>query len=571
MDAVAKHQRKRALYRAQDMGVSVASVAPDLHYAHGRFTDAPQSPRTAQEQDQPASKEESSSSSGAPTVHAHVAHHFADYFLVVGAAPTASPPAPARAKAAQDEGTGAGDAEPPAVWRSAAVLDRHPKQCAARVSLPPLVTSLCFPNGVETRLAAAPRAPTFLAFVLTEADGARTYGAVAVVEDELRGQSADRDVLLLQQWCAQHPGDGRRVFEQRGLCLVSRYPLYAALRDCLSQLCGVLRGLPVTSRVPFGAVVQAAVDRVPAPVPGGPPVRCFFADRARPTLLTLPAPTRLPLVDFALRPLVDAVGVRAAVSLFVTVLLERRVLFVSQHAAVLTAAAEGLLALLYPLCWPHVYIPVVGHVLADFLQVPTPFVMGALLSPRLVLPELTDVAKCNLDTGEVTNAASYPNTELFQRLIQRLYDVLFPYFKTADLLPLQLPPEQDGTASQPRTDRVEERGSVFGPSAAERRVDTRIRYCFLMFLVELLHDYRRFVFFRRKYPYPVVWFDHRQFIASRPREMEPFLKGFLASQAFNMFIEAAALQQPNLFDRACLVFNTSGGLCSSLDSTSKLT
>ena len=101
---------------------------------------------------------------------------------------------------------------------------------------------------------------------------------------------------------------------------------------------------------------------------------------------------------------------------------------------------------------------------------------------------------------------------------------------------------------------------LFAPGKAARRVDTQIRLCFLRFFVEVLHDYRRFVFYRRKYPYPVVWFARSQFIASQPSDLEAFLSVFLDSQAFNMFLEAATLQRPNLFDRACLAYNTGGGL-----------
>lgn len=43
----------------------------------------------------------------------------------------------------------------------------------------------------------------------------------------------------------------------------------------------------------------------------------------------------------------------------------------SRHHWLLTVAAEGVVRLLYPLRWQHVYIPVMPSSLADYVEVST--------------------------------------------------------------------------------------------------------------------------------------------------------------------------------------------------------
>ena len=51
-------------------------------------------------------------------------------------------------------------------------------------------------------------------------------------------------------------------------------------------------------------------------------------------------------------------------------------LLFSSHLSVLTTVAETLLTLLYPFKWEHVYVPVLPLQLLEFVNAPTPFIMG---------------------------------------------------------------------------------------------------------------------------------------------------------------------------------------------------
>jgi hypothetical protein len=70
------------------------------------------------------------------------------------------------------------------------------------------------------------------------------------------------------------------------------------------------------------------------------------------------------------------------ISVFESLLLERKVIFVSQSKTILGYATEAFLGLLYPFKWEQVLIPILPENLKLYLTAPVPLVAG--ISPVLV-------------------------------------------------------------------------------------------------------------------------------------------------------------------------------------------
>ena len=85
--------------------------------------------------------------------------------------------------------------------------------------------------------------------------------------------------------------------------------------------------------------------------------------------------------------LFDSLSLTHVLQVWNAVLCELPCLFVSAEIQKLTPALESLAALLYPMKWPYVYIPVLPIFLTDVLDAPQPFLIGA---PREVLQQLPD-------------------------------------------------------------------------------------------------------------------------------------------------------------------------------------
>jgi hypothetical protein len=98
--------------------------------------------------------------------------------------------------------------------------------------------------------------------------------------------------------------------------------------------------------------------------------------------------------------------------LYVTVLLEQKVVFSSSRRGVLLSASVALSKLLGPLNWCHLSLPVVPTALAaDLLQYPAPFILG-MHSEDPGMMELirnlpSDVTLVDLDVGRVILAPAF--------------------------------------------------------------------------------------------------------------------------------------------------------------------
>uniref|UniRef100_A0A673VP42 UDENN domain-containing protein n=1 Tax=Suricata suricatta TaxID=37032 RepID=A0A673VP42_SURSU len=105
---------------------------------------------------------------------------------------------------------------------------------------------LCFPGGVC--VASEPKEDSVHFLVLTDVCGDRTYGVVAQYYRPLRDESCFYNGKM--NWEPVRPSAGAAgCFVPFAVCVVSRFPYYTALKDCLSWAAGV-RVAPVSPRHP---------------------------------------------------------------------------------------------------------------------------------------------------------------------------------------------------------------------------------------------------------------------------------------------------------------------------------
>ncbi|XP_057169731.1 DENN domain-containing protein 1A isoform X9 [Ursus arctos] len=87
--------------------------------------------------------------------------------------------------------------------------------------------------------------------------------------------------------------------------------------------------------------------------------------------------------------------------LYASMLYERRILIVCSKLSTLTACIHGSAAMLYPMFWQHVYIPVLPPHLLDYCCAPMPYLIGIHLSlmEKVRNMALDDVVILNVDTN----------------------------------------------------------------------------------------------------------------------------------------------------------------------------
>ncbi|XP_045878000.1 DENN domain-containing protein 1A isoform X2 [Meles meles] len=96
-----------------------------------------------------------------------------------------------------------------------------------------------------------------------------------------------------------------------------------------------------------------------------------------------------------------AVDVNNMLHLYASMLYERRILIVCSKLSTLTACIHGAAAMLYPMFWQHVYIPVLPPHLLDYCCAPMPYLIGIHLSlmEKVRNMALDDVVILNVDTN----------------------------------------------------------------------------------------------------------------------------------------------------------------------------
>uniref|UniRef100_A0A8C4ULZ4 DENN domain containing 1B n=1 Tax=Falco tinnunculus TaxID=100819 RepID=A0A8C4ULZ4_FALTI len=122
------------------------------------------------------------------------------------------------------------------------------------------------------------------------------------------------------------------------------------------------------------------------------------------SLYSHPVPKANALVSLSVRNLTEyfvAVDVNNMLQLYASMLHERRIIITSSKLSTLTACVHASAALLYPMYWQHIYIPVLPPHLLDYCCAPMPYLIGVHLSliERVKNRSLEDVVLLNVDTN----------------------------------------------------------------------------------------------------------------------------------------------------------------------------
>lgn len=192
----------------------------------------------------------------------------------------------------------------------------------------------------------------------------------------------------------------------------------------------------------------------------------------------------------------SAVDSHNMMMIFASMLYERRIIFISKRLSRLSACVQACNALIYPMIWQHIYIPVLPLSLIDYLLAPMPFLIGV---PTLTLQKIP-----KNDLGEVVILDADNNT-------------IESPFQDLESLP------QDVVTNLKKA--LRNRPALLGDGVSR---------AFLRALVQLTAGYREALTLQQG---ERITFNQNAFVESRPSSMQPFLRKMLELQIFQQFIE----------------------------------
>lgn len=192
----------------------------------------------------------------------------------------------------------------------------------------------------------------------------------------------------------------------------------------------------------------------------------------------------------------SAISVNNMMTIFASMLNERRILFTSKKLSQLSACVLAANTLIYPMCWQHIFIPVLPKHLLDYVSAPMPFLIGLPSSTmsKINTSELGEVVILYIDLNKVET--SFNDLE---SLPSEIVQILKKSLKHENIL------LGDGLAR-----------------------------AFLRALVQLIGGYREALTVQLG---EKITFNSDAFIQTRPISMQPFLERMLHLQIFQQFIE----------------------------------
>ncbi|XP_053752461.1 DENN domain-containing protein 3 isoform X4 [Panthera pardus] len=386
---------------------------------------------------------------------------------------------------------------------------------------------LCFPGGVC--VASEPKEDSVHFLVLTDVCGNRTYGVVAQYYRPLHDESCFYNGKM--HWEPfRPPGGAAGCFVPFAVCVVSRFPYYNALKDCLSCLLihlKLCKDFEVDNHIKDFA---AKLSLIPSPPPGPlhlvfnmKPLQIVFPSRADPESPVVDLDLHLPLLCF--RP-------EQVLQILTCLLTEQRIVFFSSSWALLALVAQCFLAYLHPLQWQHTFVPILSGQMLDFVMAPTSFLMGCHLDHfQEVSKEADGLILINIDNGSVTYSndedIDVPDIPLLaaQTFIQRVQS-------------LQLHHELDLAHLGASTDLNEGRARR---RAWQQGLNCQLQQVALQLLVSIFREVKNHLNYEHRV------FNSEEFLKTRAPGDQQFYKQVLDTYMFHSFLKARLSRRMDAF------------------------
>uniref|UniRef100_A0A3Q1EI06 DENN domain containing 3 n=1 Tax=Acanthochromis polyacanthus TaxID=80966 RepID=A0A3Q1EI06_9TELE len=255
-----------------------------------------------------------------------------------------------------------------------------------------ILPQLCFPGGLQ--VTSEQKDEEFHFLVFTDIFGNKTHGVVMQCYRPIQEGTS----------FYQNGAGSSKLFSAYSFCVISKYPFFTALKDCLSCLLIRLKTCRLSDME--GRVKEFAAKLTLVPVP--PPGQLHLMFELRPLTVILPAKADkdLPAVDLDLHLPFLCLRPQQLLQVMSCLLQEQRVVLFTADWSRLTLMAECLLLFLQPLSWQHTYVPVLARGMLDFLMAPTPFLMGCHLSHFAEVAAVKDLILINIDKGTVCTSSS---------------------------------------------------------------------------------------------------------------------------------------------------------------------
>ncbi|XP_069477810.1 DENN domain-containing protein 3 [Ambystoma mexicanum] len=389
---------------------------------------------------------------------------------------------------------------------------------------------LCFPGGLI--LTSERKEDHFHFLVFTDVFGNRTYGVVAQYHRPVQ----NGQVLPNGQVSWDSSGHSIKTFDcyvPFAVCVISKYPYYNALKDCLS--CLLIHLKPCKDYEIDGRIKEfaAKLALIPSPPPGPlhlvfniRPLYVAFPSRMDPDSTVTDLDLHIPLLCFTPDQVLKIMS---------CILTEHRIVFFSSDWALLTLVAECFMLYLHPLQWQHTFVPILSSHMLDFLMAPTCFLMGCHLDHfDEVVKEADDLILINIDDGTIYSTAGENSIEIPDVPLEAADS----FVRRVKGLRLYFDLECAHLNSGIELEELRMRRKIW-----QKNLNSEIQSIALKFIVSIFRDVKSHLNYEHRV------FNSEEFLKTRAPGDQLFYKKVLETVMFHSFLKARLNKRMDAFTR----------------------
>ncbi|XP_037236442.1 DENN domain-containing protein 3 [Falco rusticolus] len=386
---------------------------------------------------------------------------------------------------------------------------------------------LCFPGGLHVTSESKEDHIHFLVF--TDVCGNRTYGVVAQYYQPMQD-----GCISLAHWESAQTGKVPVCFVPFAVCVISRYPYFNALKDCLSCLLVQLQPFKDLDVEEHLKEFAAKLFLIPSPPPG--PLHLVF--NMKPLQIIIPSreDPDSPIIDLDLHLPLLCFKPKQVLQIMTCILTERKIVFFSSDWALLTLVAECFMLYLHPLQWQHTFVPILSRQMLDFVMAPTSFLMGCHIDHfEEVSTETEDLILINIDNGDITHSKVAEEEPEIPDVPAQAAEAFIKRVES-----LQLHYDLELCHQRASTDLGE---LQMRRRAWQQKLNTEVQQTTLQLIVNIFREVKDHLNYEHRV------FNSEEFLKTRAIGDQPFYKKVLETYMFHSFLKARLNRKMDAFAR----------------------
>ncbi|XP_061463032.1 DENN domain-containing protein 3 [Rhineura floridana] len=404
---------------------------------------------------------------------------------------------------------------------------------------------LCFPGGFNITCESREDHIHFLVF--TDVCGNRTYGVVAQYYQPMQDGHIFSNGQV--QWETGQVSRAASYFVPFAVCIISKYPYFNTLKDCLSCLLVQLKPYKELDADDHIKEFAAKLSLIPSPPPG--PLHLIFNMKPLQVIFPSREDPDSPLIDLDLHLPFLCFKPEQVLQIITCILTERKIVLFSSDWALLTLVSECFMMYIHPIQWQHTFVPILSRQMLDFVMAPTSFLMGCHIDHfEEVCKEADDLILINIDNGDIAQSkSSEDETEIPDIPLQAANT----FIARVENLQLHYDLELCHLGSCTDLSEIQLRRRNW-----QQKLNSEIQQITLQLIVNIFREVKDHLNYEHRV------FNSEEFMKTRAVSDQPFYKKVLETYMFHSFLKARLNRRMDAFARLELSTETEEDRLSSI-------